>query len=117
MKISFDNAVGIHAKALMLREVRMRLIAENIANADTPNYKARDLDFKSALLNAQNTSAEALDDFVGYRVPLQPDTGDGNSVDMQVEKMALAENAVGYETALRFVNGKIQGLLKAIRGE
>lgn len=117
MKISFDDVLGIHAKALLLREQRMRLIAENIANADTPGYKARDLDFKAALAQAEAVSHEALAPFIGYRVPIQPDTGDGNSVDMQLEKMALAENAVGYETALRFVNGKLQGLLKAIRGE
>ncbi len=117
MSIGFDKALGLAGASLLVREQRAKLLAENLANVDTPGYKARDLDFKEALSSAQAGQSLELNQWVKYRIPLQPDTGDGNTVDSQVEKMAFAENALGYQTSLRFVNGRIQGLLKAIRGE
>jgi flagellar basal-body rod protein FlgB len=129
MPNSIDHVFGVHAQALQLRARRGELIASNLANADTPNYKARDLDFRHALDNAQTTmtmqsthashishtnaggAASTL-----YRVPNQSSL-DGNTVDTQLEKTRFSENAVRYQTTLRFLNGKISGLMKAIKGE
>ncbi|MHB8472762.1 MAG: flagellar basal body rod protein FlgB [Gammaproteobacteria bacterium] len=131
MPISLDSALGIHAQALQLRSRRAELLAENIANADTPGYKARDIDFKQALGAAQQGAALKLTqpDHIqpasiagidgvqtGYRNPLQPSL-DGNTVDMQVEQAAFARNAVDYQTSLTFLSGRIRTLLTAIKGE
>ncbi|MGX5174577.1 flagellar basal body rod protein FlgB [Aliikangiella sp. IMCC44653] len=132
MSINFEKAFGIHATALNLRAERAKVLANNLANADTPNFKARDIDFSKALQQAQGnldsslkrTHANHIDSKVGteipglsYRIPLQPDTGDGNSVDAQIEQTKFAENAMQYQTSLRFLDGKIKGLMQAIRGE
>lgn len=135
MGFSLDDALGIHPQALMLRSRRAEVLANNIANADTPNYKARDIDFQSVLNDvggaasgkvalatthaghimparfASDTSEEML-----YRVPLQPSL-DGNTVDAQVEQAKFSENAMQYLASLNFLNGSLQGLLIAIRGE
>jgi flagellar basal-body rod protein FlgB len=132
MSISFDKAFGIHESALNIRAERAKVLASNLANADTPNYKARDVDFSQALKQAQISQTSGLikshslhmDSHIGteipglsYRIPMQPDTGDGNTVDAQVEQTKFAENAMQYETSLRFLDGKIKGLMTAIRGE
>lgn len=132
MSINFDKAFGIHEAALNIRSQRAEVLANNLANADTPNFKARDIDFSKALEQAQTsqssglnrTHSKHLDSAIGteipglsYRIPTQPDTGDGNSVDAQYEQTKFAENAMQYETSLRFLDGKIKGLLSAIRGE
>ncbi len=132
MSINFEKAFGIHEAALNLRNSRAEVLATNLANSDTPNYKARDIDFTQALKMAQSgqnsdlkrTHVKHLDSQIGseipglsYRIPLQPDTGDGNSVDVQVEQAKFAENAMQYQTTLRFLDGKIKGLIQAIRGE
>ena len=129
MPSSIDRVFGVHAQALQLRARRGELIASNLANADTPNYKARDIDFRSALNNAQATTAlrETHSSHMGgtygggtaatmYRVPGQSSL-DGNTVDTQREQAEFSENAVRYQTTLRFLNGKISGLMKAIKGE
>ena len=132
MSINFNNAFGVHEAALSIRSQRAEVLANNLANSDTPNFKARDIDFSKALEQAQvsqtsglnKTHRAHLDSAIGseipglsYRIPLQPDTGDGNSVDAQYEQTKFAENAMQYETSLRFLDGKIKGLLTAIRGE
>lgn len=132
MSINFNNAFGIHEAALNIRSQRAEVLANNLANADTPNFKARDIDFSKALEQAQSNQSSSLkrthqlhlDSSIGteipglsYRIPLQPDTGDGNTVDAQIEQTKFAENAMQYETTLRFLDGKIKGLLTAIRGE
>ncbi len=123
MAISLDKALGFHPAALLLREKRSTLLASNIANADTPGYKARDIDFNHALQAAMSTSfsdtssSSLAQDFVQYRVPIQPDTGDGNSVDMQQEKMAFAKNSLDYQLSLSIIDGRIKGMMKALRGE
>lgn len=133
MAISFDNAFGIHPAAIKVRSERAELLSSNLANADTPGYKARDIDFKSALANAvsgqqQGMSLErtsdkhlaaslGLDPAVGYRNPNQPDTGDGNTVDAQVERSLFMQNALEYQTSVQFLGGKIKGLMSAIKGE
>ena len=129
MPSSIDQMFGVHAQALQLRARRGELIASNLANADTPNYKARDLDFRNALESAQSSTAMqathaghiARGHTSGgaqtlYRVPSQSSL-DGNTVDTQLEKAKFSENAVRYQTTLRFLNGKISGLMKAIKGE
>ena len=130
MAISFEKAFGIHPQGLQLRAQRAEIIASNIANADTPGYKAKGMDFKAAL--AQATSKQQtgmtrtnekhidvrmeLNNGVGFRVPDQPDTGDGNSVDVQVERNLYLENSMEYQASLQFLNSKIKGLRKAITG-
>ena len=129
MPSNIDQVFGVHAQALQLRARRGELIASNLANADTPNYKARDLDFRHALDNAQSATAMQATHASHithasasgrtstlYRVPTQSSL-DGNTVDSQLEKAKFSENAVRYQTTLRFLNGKISGLMKAIKGE
>ena len=129
MPSSIDQLFGVHVQALQLRARRGELIASNLANADTPNYKARDLDFRHALDNAQSATAMQATHASHithanpgghtstlYRVPNQSSL-DGNTVDTQLEKAKFSENAVRYPTTLRFLNGKISGLMKAIKGE
>lgn len=109
-----DDIFGVHAKALGLRQMRMSMLASNIANAATPNYKARDIDFRAALSLAENNqSAEAA---TRYRVPVQPSL-DGNTVELATEQMAFAENALAYRSSLNFLQGRISTLSRAIKGE
>ena len=109
-----DNLFGIHATALQLRAQRMDVLASNIANAATPNYKARDIDFSKALSMAeQGRSTESA---ISFRVPLQPSL-DGNAVEMATEQTAFAENALAYRSSLAFLNGRIGTLSRALKGE
>ena len=132
MAINFDKALGVHEEALVIRAKRAEVLANNLANADTPNFKARDVDFKKALqqaVSSQNSDLKRthrlhLDSQLGsdipglsYRIPMQPDTGDGNSVDAQVEQTKFAENAMQYQASLRFLDSKFKGLIRAIKGE
>lgn len=105
---------GIHGTALQLRSQRMSVLASNIANAATPGYQARDIDFGEALRQAESgqPSATAL----RYRTPLQPAL-DGNTVELATEQTAFAENAVAYRTSLAFLNGRISTLSRALKGE
>jgi flagellar basal-body rod protein FlgB len=130
MAISFDKAFGIHPQGLQLRAQRAELIASNIANADTPGYKAKGMDFKAALAQAASKQQTGmtrtnekhfdvrmeLNNGVGFRVPDQADTGDGNSVDVQVERNLYLENSMEYQASLQFLTSKIKGLKKAITG-
>lgn len=131
MAISLDKAFGIHQHALLVRSDRAEVIASNIANADTPGYKAKDLDFASALASAQKNQGNYrmskthdkhfdlsidIDPSKRYRNPMQPDTGDGNSVDVQVERNLFMQNSMEYQTSLQFLNGKIKSINKALSG-
>ena len=133
MAINFDNALGIHEQALLLRNKRTEILANNLVNADTPGFKARDINFESELARVVesrqmpriNTShskhlggAAPVTDRVtlSYRIPAQ-DTLDGNTVDEQLENAAFARNAVAHQASFEFLNGKVKGLMKAIRGE
>lgn len=114
-----EQIFGIHGKALELRSQRLGLIASNIANAATPGFKARDIDFATALRTAEQTggnTAAAMDGAGLYRVPLQPSL-DGNTVELSTEQTLFAENAVQYQTTLSFLNGRIDTLKRALRGE
>ncbi len=123
MAIDFNKAFGPHENALLLRARRSEVLASNIANANTPGYKAKDFDFHKALKLAtqqQNRLSGAKPDLnvqIQYITPFQTGTGDGNTVDLPSQQTAFAENAMEYQMSLRFLNGKLKGLLSAIRGE
>ncbi len=131
MPISFDSALGIHQKALAFRSQRAEILASNIANADTPGYKARDIDFKTAMASADiqstgslartnskhiqiSTAANTAE--VLYRTPNQSSL-DGNTVDGLIEKSEFAENALRYQASLTFLGNKFKGMMAAIKGE
>jgi flagellar basal-body rod protein FlgB len=128
MAINFDKALGIHPQALAMREKRGEVLAANLANADTPGYKARDLDFKAILkqnlLPAQTmerTQAghlapqQLLESRLMYRNPDQVSL-DGNTVEANVEQAKYAENAVQYQASLQFINNDFSGLMMALKG-
>ena len=109
-----DTLFGVHGAALAVRSQRMGMLASNIANASTPGFKARDLDFTAALAAEEGQGsprAAAL-----YRVPLQPSM-DGNTVSLAEEQTAFAENAVQYQTTLSFLTGRITQVTRALKGE
>lgn len=112
-----DPLFGVHGAALALRSQRMGLIASNIANASTPGYKAKDLDFAQAMRSSQTGGIDAaMDANTKYRIPLQM-SQDGNTVELSTEQTAFAENAVAYQTTLSFLNGRINTLTRALKGE
>ncbi len=129
--ISFGNALGVHERALLLRTERATVLANNLANADTPGFKARDFEFATALrgataesglriqrTNARHLGAEGpgvISADLQYRVPLQPSI-DGNTVDSQLETAAFARNAMDFAASFRLLNGRLSGLSKALSG-
>lgn len=131
MKIGFDAALGVHPSALALRARRTEVLANNLANADTPNFKARDLDFK-AVMAAQSQpdhgrlrttharhmgpSSTPPDMDLMYRNPTLPSL-DGNTVEGHVEQAEFADNSVNFMASLRFLEGKFRNLTTAIKGE
>lgn len=132
-----DDALRFHETALNLRAQRQQLLASNIANADTPNYKARDIDFNQALQGALARSTQAtqapgelaktasahLSANTGniggapllYRTPQQSNV-DGNTVDMDVERNQFADNGVRYEAGITLISAQIKNLLAAVQG-
>ncbi|MQT78100.1 flagellar basal body rod protein FlgB [Pseudomonas helleri] len=137
MSISFEKAVGSAERALIYRSQRAEVLSNNIANADTPNFKARDLDFPALLASqskqmtdaqfslkttnlkhiAGNGSAAEIDErALLYRIPNQPSL-DQNTVDQQVELAKYTENEIHFEAAFTRLNGSFKGLIKALRGE
>ena len=138
MNFNLDKVFGINQQALKVHSRRSEILAGNLANADTPGYKAKDIDFKAALqqvkagvsatslktthanhLNSAGTQAGRVDDMLGemkYRMPGQPSL-DGNTVDPLMEKAAFMENALLYQTNLKFLSGKIKHIKTALKGE
>lgn len=135
MSINFSKALGIHEQALGFRAQRAEVLANNIANADTPHYKARDLDFASVLASqAQRNSGgsasldrtdwrhfdaegvELADPALRFRNPHHASI-DQNTVDLQVEQSHYAENAVQFQASFTLLNNKFKGLMTALRGE
>jgi flagellar basal-body rod protein FlgB len=130
------ESLDFHAQALSLRAERQRIIASNIANADTPGYQARDFDFATALRNATGSAGGATGSGIGsniasgvmspggpggraqptlrYAVPAQTNL-DSNSVDMDRERAAFADNSVKYESTLRFINGSVRTMLDSMK--
>ena len=134
--MNLDQYVRVHAAALDVRARRTELIANNLANADTPGYQARDIDFRQAMARAAGEKTTGVftsrprrpgtsaapprptpppSPDLKYRTPLAPAL-DGNTVDAQLEQAAFAENAVRYQATLTFLNSKFRGLLTAILG-
>ncbi len=114
-----DSLFGVHGAALEVRSARMGVLASNIANASTPGFKARDVDFKQALALVESgaeTGSNGLDAATRYRVPTQTSM-DGNTVELSQEQTAFAENAIQYQTTLSFLNGRIAQISRALKGE
>ena len=125
---SLDGLLKFHQQALSLHSERQKLIASNIANADTPGYKARDIDFASALKDAQGSQSKLqgpgmkpmgdkgpMNTELMYRSAVQRSV-DGNTVDIDVERAQFAENAVRYEAQTMFLTSQIKSMLAAIQG-
>lgn len=141
-----DPLFGIHPTAMQLQRRRMELIASNLANADTPGFQARDLDFRKILAATQSAASASMNRSAAdagleaaasgkslgvngtvagpaiplsepaYRIPLQPST-DGNTVDTQVEQAQFADAALRYQASLNFLDSRIKGLITALTGE
>ena len=138
MPLNLDTYLGVDQDALKLYGQRTAVLANNIANADTPNFKAQDIDFRAVLsatassasngtalplattggahLGGASTAAESGSSGLKYRVPLAPSL-DGNTVDVQLEQAAFADNTVRYQAALSFLSGKFRDLMTAITGQ
>ncbi len=138
MAVTFDKVFGVHQHTMRIRNQRAEVLAGNLANADTPGFKARDIDFNEALVQAAHvpttpttemqmqTSAqghmtmadlEALQEpnlILKYRQPFQPDTGNGNTVEASSERMKYMSNNIEYQATMQFLNGKISTLRKAL---
>ena len=114
----FAGLFGIHGAALELRSQRMGLLTSNIANAATPGYKARDIDFAAALKarEAGMGSDRAASGATRYRMPVMSSL-DGNTVEMATEQTAFAENAVGYSATLSFIRGRVDTITRALKGD
>ena len=130
-----ESIFGIHERALQVRTERGQVLANNLANADTPNFKARDIDFRKVMAAAEDELATSKPDlirtnskhiegfadattenFLKYSLPTQPSL-DGNTVETHIEKAKFMENAMQHEATLEFVNSKISGIRGALRGE
>lgn len=126
-----DPLFGVHPAAMQLQRRRMELIAANIANADTPGFQARDVDFRQVLASTQQTvdapmqtHADHLGGNAGpadagatvYRVPVQP-SADGNTVDVQIEQAQFADAALRYQAGLSFLDSRIKSLITALTGQ
>jgi len=129
-----DKELNFHHQALSLRAARQELLSSNVANADTPNFKAKDIDFASVLheklslttnlnkVNLNTTSPTHINsaaqgvfgDNILYRVPLQP-SADGNTVDMDMERTRFADNAIKYDASITFINNEFRNLTSAMQ--
>lgn len=133
MPSALDKTFGLPAQGLKVFAERNKVIASNIANADTPNYKAKDIEFREVMAAAKSQSSHAemtrshsrhiglsqnnsFQSFQEYRAGHQ-NSVDGNTVDTQMEKVAFAENSVRYQASLDFLNGRIRSMMSALRGE
>ncbi|VAW48569.1 Flagellar basal-body rod protein FlgB [hydrothermal vent metagenome] len=131
-----ESIFGIHETAFRVRSARAEVLANNLANSDTPNFKARDIDFRAALkdahgdfgsserfemtrTNSGHIAAESVSStsaFLKYRQPTQPAL-DGNTVEAHIEKAKFMENSIQQTATLEFLNGKIKGIRGALKGE
>lgn len=137
MSISFDKVFGIHQHTMRVRNDRAEVIAGNLANADTPGFKARDIDFNEALIQQAKlleedpspvkmvkTSSAHMDIkdlqrdpelIMKYRLPYQADTGNGNTVEVSTERMNYTSNSIEYQATMKFLNGRISKLMTALK--
>lgn len=129
-----DKELNFHHQALSLRTARQELLSSNVANADTPNFKAKDIDFASVLREKLSLTANtnnvgltttspmhigvntngALNDSLLYRVPLQP-SADGNTVDMDMERTRFADNSIKYDASITFLNTQFRMLMSSMQ--
>lgn len=134
MAISFAKVLSVHDDALLLRSQRAEVLANNLTNADTPGFKARDIDFHAMLKGEMSTQQQGMSmqttndkHLTGtsmstgpanlmYRNPLMPSV-DGNTVDANVEQAEFMENSLGYQTSFSFLNSRFKGLKSALKGE
>jgi flagellar basal-body rod protein FlgB len=124
-----NNALGVHERALHVKSRRLEVLAQNIANADTPHFKARDIDFKAVMNAAQQDTAmqatqqghfaigQSLDaDGMRFRTPFNT-SFDGNTVEMSVEQAQYGKAAADYQATLNFLESRVSSLRKALRGD
>ena len=123
-----DQAFGVHEQALALRSQRMEVLARNIANADTPHFKAQDLDFKTMLKSAEETALGTThgshlptdlteqQNGLMFRVPFNV-AFDGNTVELAVEQAKYGQSAADYQATLSILENRISGIRKALRGD
>jgi len=123
-----DRAFAVHEQALALRSQRMEVLARNIANADTPHFKAQDIDFKQVLRSTQDSALQTTDarhiaqgpeesaNGLKYRIPFNV-SFDGNSVELAVEQAKFGQSAADYQTTLSILENRISGVRKALRGD
>jgi flagellar basal-body rod protein FlgB len=123
-----NQALGVHEQALQVKSRRLEVLAQNIANADTPNYKARDIDFKAVMKETQFQAMQAtsqghfaqgqgLDaDGMRYRTPFNT-AFDGNTVEMSVEQAQYGKAAADYQATLNFLESRVSSVRKALRGD
>ena len=131
MAISLDRLTAFHHRAVNVRNDRMEVIAGNLANANTPGYKARDINFQEAMKSAtygqqhnmtrtnekhMAGGGSMLPREIQFRETTQPDTGDGNNVEVQTERNLFLDNGLRYQATLQFLDGKFKGMKKAISG-
>ncbi|USD64609.1 flagellar basal body rod protein FlgB [Vibrio sp. SCSIO 43136] len=131
MAISFDKALGVHQHTVGLRERNAEVISTNIAQANTPGFKAKGMDFDKALQAAKSGASFGLTRTDGrhinattniagdtlYRIPTQPDTGDGNTVDVDLERSLFMQNQIRHQASLDFLGSKFKNMTKALKGE
>lgn len=132
MVSKLDKTLNFHQQALGLRATRQELLSSNIANSDTPNFKAKDIDFSSVLreklsaaspaaaltttspMHISNGKENGINNSILYRVPMQPSV-DGNTVDMDSERTRFADNSVKYDASISFINMQLRNLMTAIQ--
>jgi len=132
MVSKLDKTLNFHQQALGLRAARQELLASNIANSDTPNFKAKDIDFSSVLreklsatspttvlnttspMHISNGKENGIGNSIVYRIPMQPSV-DGNTVDMDSERTRFADNSIKYDASISFISMQFRNLLTAIQ--
>ncbi|MBT0584968.1 flagellar basal body rod protein FlgB [Alteromonas oceanisediminis] len=130
MAINLDRLVGFHHQAVKVRTEQMEVISGNLANANTPGYKARGIDFQQAMKSAKLAQSHNLVKThekhmsgstqpqwdLKFREPTQPDTGDGNTVDIQHERNQFLDVGMRFQASTELLSGKIKGMKKALSG-
>ncbi|MBX2879962.1 MAG: flagellar basal body rod protein FlgB [Granulosicoccus sp.] len=128
---SIDNYLAVHANAIKLRSKRAELIAGNLANADTPGYRPRDINFAAAMKAATSVGSAQMSTTHSKHIPLRSHAAgtrtlyrdspqgslDENSVDSELERTKFADNDVRYQASVQFISGRVNSLLRALRGE
>ena len=126
---TFGNIFGIHEQALQLRQERMRVLSENVANAETPNYKSKDIDFRAAMASTVKSIADlqrthefhmetrkAGGDYEVFRTPVNT-AADGNTVEVHHQQMEFGKESSRYLATVQFIENRIGGIRRALKGE